>query len=59
MSGVSGVGGGSQLAEVMKMLEDQQEQSIDMVKKLIGASMSNKVSAAEAEGKGGVLDLYA
>lgn len=59
MSGVRGVGGGSQLAEVMKMLEQQQEQSIDLVKKLIGAAASNKVSAAEAEGKGAALDLYA
>lgn len=59
MSGISGIGGGSSVAELMKILEQGQEKSLDMVKKLVSMAASSKVSSAEAEGKGAALDLYA
>ncbi|HNW36580.1 MAG TPA: hypothetical protein PKM25_16705, partial [Candidatus Ozemobacteraceae bacterium] len=59
MSGVSGVGGGSQIADLMKILEQGQQQTLDLAKKLITVANSTKVSSAEAEGKGAALDVYA
>ena len=59
MSGVSGVGGGSGVADLMKILESNQEQTMDLAKKLIKMSNSSQVSEAEATGLGQALDLYA
>ncbi|HEY9071287.1 MAG TPA: hypothetical protein VIV61_13600 [Candidatus Ozemobacteraceae bacterium] len=59
MSGISGVGGGSSIAELMNILEQGQQQSLDMAKKLIKVANATKVSSAEAEGIGAALDIYA
>lgn len=59
MSGVSGINGGSNAAELMKVLEQGQQKALDMVKKLVDMAAASKVSSAEAEGKGAALDLYA
>lgn len=60
MSGVSGVGGGgSGVADLMKILENNQEQTMDLVKKLVKVANSSKVSESEATGLGQALDMYA
>jgi hypothetical protein len=59
MPGVSGIGGGAPVADLMKILEQGQAQSIDLVKKLIKIGAAEKVTSAEAEGKGQMLDLLA
>jgi len=59
MSGVNGIGGGSPVADLMKILEQNQEQTLDLAKKLVKVANFSKVSSAEAEGKGAALDVYA
>ncbi|HOY67960.1 MAG TPA: hypothetical protein PLP29_13815 [Candidatus Ozemobacteraceae bacterium] len=59
MSGVSGVGGGGNIVDLMRILEQGQQQSLDMAKKLIQVANATKVTSAEAEGIGAALDIYA
>lgn len=59
MSGVSGVNCGSNVADLMKILETSQQANLDMAKKIIKVANAAQVSQAEATGLGQVLDLYA
>lgn len=57
MSGVSGVSAGA--AELMKVLENNQQQTMELAEKLIKLANTNQVSEAEATGLGQSLDLMA
>lgn len=57
--GVGGVSGGSATAELMKILEMGQAQTLDLAKKLIKISQQDAVAQASEEGKGQNVDLLA
>lgn len=57
MPGVNGVGGAN-VADLMKILENNQQQTMDLAKKMIKVANSSKVSQSEATGLGQALDLY-
>ncbi|MEW6709211.1 MAG: hypothetical protein AB1403_05245 [Candidatus Riflebacteria bacterium] len=59
MSGVNSVSGGSNVADLMKILETSQQANIEMAEKLIKVANAAQVSQSEATGLGQVLDLYA
>ncbi len=58
MSGVNPVGQTS-TAELMKVLENAQQATIDLAEKMIKISNTSQVAEAEATGLGKMIDLYA
>ncbi len=58
LAGVSSVGGSS-TAELMKVLENAQQATVDLAEKLIKMTNSSKVAESEATGLGKMVDLYA
>jgi len=59
MSSVGAVSSQSAVAEMMKLLSLQQEQSLDLAKKLIKVGAAEKVMAPMQEGLGENLDVMA
>ncbi len=59
MSGVNSVGSGASTAELMKILENNQQATIDLAEKLIKVANGAKVAESEATGLGNLVDLYA
>lgn len=58
LSGVNGVGSGA-AAELMKVLEANQQATMELAEKLIKVAAQAQVSEAEATGLGKAIDLYA
>ncbi len=57
--GVGGVsGGGSAVAELMKILQMNQAQTLDLAKKLVKVGLAGAVGAIPEEGKGENIDVY-
>jgi len=57
--GIGPVSSASGAAELFKILEKGQAASADLAKKLIRVAVGEKVTAAEAEGKGQNIDVTA
>ena len=58
LSGISGVSSGA-AAELMKVLEANQQATIDLAEKMVKIATQAQVSEAEATGLGRAVDLYA
>ncbi|MDD2997785.1 MAG: hypothetical protein PHV05_01915 [Candidatus Riflebacteria bacterium] len=58
MTGVSGVSSSS-TAELVKILEESQQATVDLAEKIIKVANAQQVSEAEATGLGQAVDLYA
>ena len=57
--GVGGVsGGGAAVAELMKILQLNQAQTLDLAKKLVKVGLAEAVGAIPEEGKGENIDVY-
>ncbi|MFZ2956827.1 MAG: hypothetical protein WA705_08060 [Candidatus Ozemobacteraceae bacterium] len=50
---------GSNIGELMKLLQSGQNQGVELAKKFIKMSVAEKVSANTAEGKGQLIDVSA
>ncbi len=59
MSSVGAIGSQNAVAEMMKLLMQQQEQSLDLAKKLIKVGATEKVMAPMQEGLGENIDVTA
>ncbi len=59
VNGVGGPGGAAAVADLMKILEAGQAQSIDLAKKLIKVGMQAAVTPLPEEGKGQNIDILA
>ncbi|MBF0408393.1 MAG: hypothetical protein HQM10_13665 [Candidatus Riflebacteria bacterium] len=54
---VNGVSQSGSSAELMQLLQKNQEAQLDMTKKMINFELGQKVSQNQAEGKGQILDV--
>ena len=54
---VNGVSQSGSSAELMQLLQKNQEAQLDMTKKMINLELGQKASSAQAEGKGKYLDV--
>jgi hypothetical protein len=59
LAGVNSVGSGASTAELMKILENGQQATVDLAEKLIKVANGAKVAESEATGLGKLVDLYA
>lgn len=59
MSGINSVGNGASTAELMKILENSQQATVDLAEKLIKITNGAKVAESEATGLGNLVDMYA
>jgi hypothetical protein len=59
VNGVGGGGGAGAVADLMKILQASQAQSIDLAKKLIQVGMQAAVTPLPEEGKGQNIDILA
>lgn len=58
LSGINGVSSGA-TAELMKVLEANQQATVELAEKMIKIAAQAQVSEAEATGLGRAIDLYA
>ncbi|GAB1352964.1 hypothetical protein MASR1M12_16970 [Erysipelotrichia bacterium] len=58
LSGISGVSGAA-TAELMKILEANQQATMDLAEKMVKVAVGAKVAESEATGLGKAVDLYA
>ncbi len=58
LSGISGVNGAA-TAELMKILEANQQATVDLAEKMVKLAVGTKVAESEATGLGKAVDLYA
>lgn len=58
MSGINGVSSGG-AAELMKVLEANQQATVELAEKMIKIAAQAQVSEAEATGLGQAVDMYA
>lgn len=59
MSETSKISSGTDIQDLMKILENGQAQQIDLAKKMITLNVAGQVSQKEAEGKGQIIDAKA
>ena len=59
MSGIGGVSSGSAVAELMKLLQSNQEQAVDLAKKLIKVAHEGNLAQSVEPGKGESIDILA